>query len=93
MLQNFDTDTSEEIDIELRIEILDLFLTMFLKFIFYKVCKIKWYEAWLIMSNVHLLSPVSICTSPVSRFLASIFPSFMALLLKECLHVTVFRQL
>ena len=75
MLQNFDTDTSEEIDIELRIEILDLFITMFLKFIFYKVCKIKWYEAWLIMSNVHLLSPVSICTSPVSRFLASIFPS------------------
>ena len=45
---------------------------MFLYFIFYNFCKMKWYEAQLIISNDHLFSPFSICTSAVSLFLASL---------------------
>ena len=51
-------------------------------------------KAQLIISNVHLFSPFSICTSTGSLFLASLCLSISALLQKkECLRVVVFAPL
>ena len=47
---------------------------MFYNLFFYNHFKIKCYKAQLIISNVHLFSPFSICPPTGSLFLASFFP-------------------
>ena len=59
----------------LTLHTVHLFNNVFIIYLLY-FCKIKWYEARLIISNVHRSSffSISICVSAVSFFIASLCP-------------------
>ena len=71
-----------------------VFLQGFYNFFFYNFHQIKWYEAKMIISNVHLFSPFSVCMSAGSSFLAFLCPSiyglaFVRMLMSRCLCAIV----
>jgi len=63
---------------------------MFYDLFFIIFIKIKWYEAQLIISNVHLFLRSPSARPKVFFFCLPFARPAMALLLKECLRVAVF---